>query len=84
MGARALGGYAGICLHGHCRILREGPMMEVDILVHFSPSFMQERIASYISTGWRMDGDMAVTYLGEEDGERLVQYTQKMVRGEYN
>ena len=59
-------------------------MMEVDILVHFSPSFMKERIASYISTGWRMDGDMTVTYLGEEDGERLVQYTQKMVRGEYN
>ncbi|MCA9458730.1 MAG: hypothetical protein KC587_18850, partial [Nitrospira sp.] len=73
-----------ICLHGHCRILREGPMMEVDILVHFSPSFMQERIASYISTGWRMDGDVVVTYCGREvEGDLIVMYAQKMVRGNY-
>ena len=58
--------------------------MEVVILTAFSSTFLKEQIDSYHSTGWRMDGDVVVTYLGEEDGERLVQYTQKMVRGKYD
>ena len=58
-------------------------MMEVVILRAYSPRFMSEEINSYISTGWRMDGNVVVTYLGEEDGEGTAVYHQKMVRGEY-
>ena len=58
--------------------------MEVVILTAFSSTFLKEQIDSYHSTGWRMDGDVVVTYCGREvEGDLIVMYAQKMVRGNY-
>lgn len=59
--------------------------MEVKILNNLNPEDLERQIASYHSTGWRMEGDVVVACLGQipnEYGliENRVLYIQKMVR----
>ena len=52
--------------------------MEVAILKSTDAEFLSQDIASYLKTGWRMEGQLVVAPLVPE----RVLYVQKMVRGD--
>lgn len=57
--------------------------MEVAILANIGTDDLALQINSYISTGWRMEGELVATYIGRNiNDEHLILYVQKMVRGE--
>ena len=59
--------------------------MEVAILSNIGTDDLVMQINSYLSTGWRLEGELIATYIEKSvDGVHKVLFNQKMVRGEYN